>query len=156
MICTSCYNQVPDKLRFCTHCGQLISYPLMDVTVSWTSIYNQGCRHYNSGNITLARQHFEAVVQHNPAHHLSWYNLGTIYLKDGLLDKAAVCLLAAKQLNPYHIPSRLNLAACLARQKKLDAAVKELRDLLQLDPGNTQAQTALTKLHSLRSRKMEK
>ncbi len=150
MLCSQCLAYIPDRLRFCPHCGSLLSYQFSQLALSWHQLYNLGCRAYQDGSTGEAEQYFLKTLQLNPSHQLSWYNLGTIYLKNRYLHKAVKCLIVAKLLNPLHPESRINLAAAYCKLHEPDAAVNELRDLATFNRNDKRAKHLLRKLkHAL-------
>ncbi len=146
MFCAGCHLKLPNNLRFCPNCGQLASQPMPNFSVSWPTLYNRGCESFKKENNIKAKAYFSQVLELNSSHQLSWYNLGTIFLKENDISQALIHLAMSKQLNAYHIPTQLNLAACYIKQNKLMLAITELRNILKIEPDNSQALSALATL----------
>ncbi len=93
----------------------------------------------------------ETVIRLNPRWSLPYEALGNIYLKTKLyfpnrLEKAAENYSKAIYLEPSRIDLRLNLAQCYEDAGDVKKAETTYEAILQIDPNNTTAISALKKL----------
>lgn len=108
--------------------------------------------HYMLASSNMVLKHFAAaaiefrkVVELSPKNLTAWNNLGGSLLQSGQPEEAIPAFRKALELGPNNPVVRANIGAALVRTPgRLEEGIAELRDVLRTDPGQANAQTALT------------
>ncbi len=76
------------------------------------------------------------------------YNLGQLHLLAGQTAKAVPYLRRAVEINPYNTERRIVLASALHGEGQNDEALRQLDRVLQLQPGNAEAEDLRRKMQA--------
>ncbi|MDW8242886.1 MAG: tetratricopeptide repeat protein [Thermogemmata sp.] len=109
-----------------------------------------GYSHYCRGQWSTAEQHLLRAVQLQPQHKKAWVNLGMARAQQGRIEES----LQAFQQAVSPAEAHCNVAFVLAAQGKHTEALRHYQQALQLNPGLTLAQAALSRLSSAPGEKL--
>jgi tetratricopeptide (TPR) repeat protein len=107
------------------------------------------------GELTGAREQFEAALAIEPRLAASYAGLGEVHRGQGDPDAAARSFEEAQRLDPRLAPTELDLAAVAARRGRLPDAVRHYLTALELRPDQPEVHTALAGIYT-RQGKLEK
>jgi len=102
--------------------------------ISPSTLYDEGLRHFKSGRLAIAEEHFRQALAFDPKHADSLHLLGLIHSQANDLDPAIAFIVEAIRSDPNDPDYFSNLAALLERQGKLEEAAKSYDLALKLKP----------------------
>src|SRR5271155_3944263 len=94
-----------------------------------------------AGELRLAQQLCQQLLQIEPAHADALHLLGNILLRQGKPKEAAVYYGRVLGLQPNDAQTHSNLGIALAADAKLEDAVPHFQESLRLEPKNAAAQS---------------
>src|ERR1700687_5731022 len=128
-----------------------ISQKKMDKSAVDT-LYHQGLRSLQKGDLAAARAAFEKVVQLAPNAPEGYNSLGWGLMNTGNLDEAIAQLRTAVKLKADFVEAHINLANALAARRKgkdaIEDATNEARAAVKLAPSSSEAHRTLGRLLS--------
>ncbi|SEN96413.1 Tetratricopeptide repeat-containing protein [Palleronia salina] len=117
--------------------------PAMDVLLT------RGRDAMEEGNLKAAVMHLSALVDHAPDFAEGYHARATAYFQQRRLGLAMSDLEATLSLNPRHFGALSGLGIILADLDQPDLALRAWREVVELYPGNTDAQAAIDRLELL-------
>ncbi|MGH6640338.1 MAG: tetratricopeptide repeat protein [Polaromonas sp.] len=105
---------------------------------SHEALYTMGRAAHGAGQLTLAAQHYEQVLEKVPAHVGALNALAVIHAQSDRTDKALQLFARARQLAPGAAHVHNNTGYALLRAGQLDEAELALKRAHELDPLNGQ------------------
>ena len=108
--------------------------------------YSVGMLYAQQNQMQPASQYLERALALRPAYPEALNNLGIVFVRQRNYSKAEEQFKSGIRLSPQFDQSYLNLARLYALQNDRDRARQILRDLLQVQPENTNAKQALEML----------
>ena len=114
------------------------------------SLYKQGIRSLQGGDLAAARSAFEKVVRLAPNAPEGHNSLGWVLMKTGKLEEAIGQFRLAIKLNPDFVQAHINLANALSSRKDTEGAASEARTAVKLAPNDAEAHRTLGRALSFR------
>lgn len=111
-----------------------------------TAKVNLGSLLINIGRPEEAIEILEDAIEWNPYYPHAYYNLAAAYRAVGRQREAFDTYIKAVDLEPAFVAARINLGILYAERKKIDEAIEQFRAVLQYDPDNQRALSALRQL----------
>lgn len=110
---------------------------------------NLGALYSAMGDTDGAIAQFEIAIEKNPYFPQAYYNLGNALRKVERNREARDAYEYAVELQPDFIAARVNLGIIYADRQEFDRAIEQFQEVLQYDPQNARALSALNQLGSL-------
>jgi len=101
------------------------------------------------GQAQEAIQNFQAALQLNPKHAKALNGLGVAQLQLGNIETATQQFIAAVEANPSSVTPLMNLGDLAVIQSEAAAALKYYALVLNVESGNAEATTKLSRLHRM-------
>lgn len=111
-----------------------------------TSYVNLGSLYVQTGRYQEAVDILEIGVGHNPFYPQALYNLGIALKKVGRHTESLSRLEEAVALESRFTAARINLGIAYAERKRIDEAIEQFTSILQYDPSNARARSAIQQL----------
>ncbi|CAK9811032.1 DnaJ homolog subfamily C member 3 [Anthophora plagiata] len=99
-----------------------------------------------NGQLQDALSHYHAAVEGDPNNYLTYYKRSTVYLALGKAKFTILDLDKVLELKPDFTSARLQRGNVLLKQAQFDKAEADFRDVLAVEPHNTDALNALYKI----------
>ena len=119
------------------------------------TLFFQGNRCAESGDILAAESCFRQAVQIAPGFAEAYANLGLLLDKQGMSDEAETCYRRSIELNPTFPETHLNLGALLANKKCFSEAESAYRQAIALKPHSPAVWSNLGVLQACMKRESE-
>ena len=104
-----------------------------------------------------AEDEFRLAIESNPSYALAYYGLGTLYFsKMGRVEEAISIFKEGISKVPSEKRLYLGLSSAYIKSGDLDNAEKATREILLIDPNDTNAQQNLELIHQLKERSISK
>ncbi|XP_017791599.1 PREDICTED: dnaJ homolog subfamily C member 3 [Habropoda laboriosa] len=135
------------------HCGLLLV--LLDLSLDVVGSVSQleidrhlelGREFLVNGQLQDALSHYHAAVEGDPNNYLTYYKRGAVYLALGKAKFTILDLDKVLELKPDFTSARLQRGTVLLKQAQFDKAEADFRDVLAVEPHNTDALNALYKI----------
>jgi tetratricopeptide (TPR) repeat protein len=101
--------------------------------------YNKGVQYFNKQSYDLAINEFETAISLNALDHMTYYFNGLSYEQKDNLEKALFNYSLSLSISPEFTEALFNRSKVLFKLGKYEEAIKDLKQLLILPPGETQA-----------------
>ncbi|XP_043508586.1 dnaJ homolog subfamily C member 3 [Frieseomelitta varia] len=135
------------------HCGLLLVLLNLFLDVVGSVSQLEINRHLELGREFLAKgqlqdalSHYHAAVEGDPNNYLTYYKRGTVYLALGKAKFALLDLDRVLELKPDFTSARLQRGNVLLKQAQFEKAEADFRDVLAVEPQNSDAYNALYKI----------
>ncbi|XP_003699497.1 dnaJ homolog subfamily C member P58IPK [Megachile rotundata] len=135
------------------HCGILLV--LLDLSLDVVGSVSQleidrhlelGREFLAKGQLQDALSHYHAAIEGDPNNYLTYYKRGTVYLALGKAKFALLDLDKVLELKPDFTSARLQRGNVLLKQAEFSRADADFRDVLAVEPYNTDALNSLYKI----------
>ncbi len=103
------------------------------------TLFRQGAKAMQAGNVQKAEQAFEQVTQLDPSLAPGWLELGLAQLRDGKVTQCIASIRKSLQLDPQSPGAHLFLGIAEYQASHDKQAVKDLRQAIRNHPKNEQA-----------------
>lgn len=94
---------------------------------------------HQAGDITAAAEIYRRILDNDPQNPDAWHLLGLTEFAEGRIDSAELCVRQALEVRPDEREFQSNLAAILVNLNRAEEAEALSREVLDADPGNTDA-----------------
>ncbi len=115
--------------------------------------FHMGNALFQKGMLKEAMVEYKEALRLRPSYPDIHNRLGEVYLARGAFNKAEEEFLASLKINPKYLAAMLNLAETrrVFAEELLDKAEKDFENVMEIDPGNTQAARGLEKVRAFKS-----
>lgn len=107
---------------------------------------NRGALNANAGRLEDAVKDYRFALAIDPFFPQTHYNLGVTLVKLSRASEAEDAYREAVRLQPKFTAARLNLGILLYNRRDAEGALEQFDAILQYDPGNAQAQSAIRQI----------
>ena len=123
----------------------------MPQSITVTSLIDEGLAAQQSGDISAARQKYEAALELSPDDPEALHLLGLVHEQENDRDCAIRLIERAIAVDPQEPIFRLNLAAILEKNRQFDLAADHLRTTVSARPNSSDLATRLGAMELLRN-----
>ena len=99
-----------------------------------------------TGDVTEAKQHFDAAVRLDSGRSDAWYNYGVLLLHEQEMSGAERALQRALEINPDYAEARYHLGMIYEQQKRLEDAGREFQKAIDKRPDYPDARFQLGRI----------
>ena len=131
-----------------SHHNQSISIVINQERTEAETLFFQGTRCMEIGDITGAEACFRKALQILPDFAEAYANLGLLLDRQGITDAAEIYYRHSIELNPTYSETHLNLGALLANKKRFSEAEAAYRQAIALNPRSPAVWSNLGVLHA--------
>ncbi|TMW56416.1 hypothetical protein Poli38472_006426 [Pythium oligandrum] len=103
----------------------------------------EALKEVEQGNLRVARNYLEQVVEAFPSYAYAWSKLGTVELRAGNTSKALQHYERALDLKPHMMDALAGLGTCATRLRRWNVAHRAAMQLLRVQPSNETARLLL-------------